>query len=173
MSEVVIVTATPPAVVKPVGQTAGEIVNDALQKILVKARGIPVQPEDMDDGLRYMNRLMTSLDSAGVALGFTLVSNPDDIVTIPIGAMEGLVARLAIRLAPNFGRPISAELAKEATDGLQAMRDIAVQVIPTCLPSTLPVGSGNEFHTHERFFPEKQPAIATEQNGNILLESDT
>ncbi len=162
------------AVLPKSGTSASELITDALTKILVAARERPIRPEQMNEGIRYLNRMMAAFDARGISLGYTIVENEADEITVPIGALEGICANLSIRLAPIYNMRVSVELAKEAKDGMNAMLDIAVKVEPTCLPPTMPIGSGNEHHNdHRKFFAGKQSEILKEFNGSILTESDT
>ena len=78
-------------------ETAESIVNDALQEILVQASEAPIQTVDFNTAVRYMNRFMFALDAKGISLGYTKVSKASDLITIPDGALEGLVFNLAVR----------------------------------------------------------------------------
>lgn len=163
------------AVVAKKGTTAAELITDSLTKILVAARERPIQDGQMSEAIRYLNRMMAGFDARGIALGYTIIENEADEITVPIGALEGICANLSIRLAPIYNMRISQGLALEARDGMKAMLDIAVTSEPTCAPSILPVGSGNERygHHHNTFFHGKEAEILKEINGSILLESDT
>ena len=57
-----------------------------------------------------MNRYMLALDAKGVSLGYTKVTKASDPVTIPDGAIEGLVFNLAKRLAQSYDMPITPSL---------------------------------------------------------------
>ena len=61
-----------------------------------------VQSVDFQNGVRYLNRMMGAWDAQGLALGYTKVSNPADPITVPDGALEGMVFNLAVRLAKQY-----------------------------------------------------------------------
>ena len=156
---------------------AGDIIKSALQEILVQASEAELEPDETQDALTYMNRFMDQIAAQGTALGYTQVTSPSDPITIPEGAINGLVFELAIRLAPQFGKAVSIDLRQNAKDGRDAMRRIAVFVRSSVFPDTLPRGSGNEddFNgsTGRHFYPGNAGQILTEQNGPILLEDET
>ena len=121
---------------------------------------------------------MFALDARGVALGYTEVTGIGDTITVPPGAIQGMVANIAIMLAPQFGRPIPAELAMKAKAGMQAMVNLAVETPCLSLPDTLPIGSGNEdpesAWNDYRFYPDVNADNAlTEAGNNIGLEPST
>ena len=122
-------------------ETAATIITDALQEILVQASEQPVEASEMQSGIRYLNRMMSEWDALGYPLGFTVITNPSDLVTIPDGAINAVVLNLAIKLAQQYDEPISQSLAMAARDGMQAVQNLSVEAEPTLYPSTLPVGS--------------------------------
>ena len=155
-------------------ETAQSIINDALQEILVQASEQPIQPVDFQTARRYLNRMMLTKPFSG--LGYTTVTLPEDPVTIPDAAIEGVIFNLAKRLLATYDMPLTAELAQSAKDGLREIRLITVKIQPTNMPCTLPIGSGNEqestFET-DHFYPCPDDELLTEQDGAILLESNT
>lgn len=155
-------------------ETAQSVISDALQEILVLASEQPVQPTDFQTARRYLNRMMTSLDAQGISLGYTVITNPDDLVTVPDGALEGVIFNLAKRLLATYDLPLTAELDRNAREGMEAMRNIAVTVESSRMPCTMPIGSGNEddyTYNDYHFYPCEDDEILTEQGGSILLES--
>lgn len=155
-------------------EKAAAVIKDILQEILVQASEQQVQAVDSETCIRYMNRFMATLDANGIALGYTKIVNINDDVTIPDGALEGLIFGVALRLVTSYDIPPGQFLFINAKDGLSAMRSIAVKIIPSRFPSTLPIGSGNEDNFDDiHFFPELEDAIAGEFGGNIQLEENT
>lgn len=159
-------------------ETAETVLKSALQEILVQASEAPLEPDEYQDAITYMNRFMTSLAARGVNLGYTIVENLNDPITIPDGALEGLVFKMAERLAPQFDKQAITQgltFRTNMTEGLNAMYSIAVQVEFAQYPGTLPIGAGNEQEVQgdRHFYPERQDQILTEQTGPILLEEST
>lgn len=156
-------------------ETAESVINDALEEILVNASEQPVEAVEFQTGLRYLNRMMAEWDVRGLPLGYTKVTTPSDPITVPDGAINGIIFNLALRLAHKFDMPIAGDLAGKAQSGLTAIRRIAQTVRPTNPPSTLPIGSGNEhdWHDNYHFYPTTQDEVTTEQDGSILLEANT
>jgi hypothetical protein len=90
---------------------------------------------------------MSALEADNVFLGYTPVSNAADEITIPEGAIRGLVANMAQEVAPDYGIAVSAELAKQAMDGLRVMRLLGRARVQTAYPAGLPMGHGREDST--------------------------
>ncbi len=155
-------------------ETASSVITDALGEAFINAMEQPTEAADMQKGIRYLNRMMAKLDAKGISLGYTVVNDPTDLITIPDGAIDGLIMNLAVALAPSYGEQVSPELFQNAKSGMKAMLDIAVVALPRKLPCTLPVGSGNyDTRYNDKFFPCPDSTVLTEDNGNILLESGT
>lgn len=156
-------------------ETANTVITDALQELLIQASEAPIEAAEAQTAIRYLNRMMTRLDALGISLGYTVVTNLADPITVPDGAIDGVVKNLAISLAKQYGAAVTPDLAKEAKDGLDAMRLLAVTVNPSSYGDTLPIGSGNEgdqiYSSH--FYEPDATTIANETGGTIATESGT
>lgn len=155
-------------------ETAQTVINDALQEILVQASEQPIQPVDFQTARRYLNRMMATVPFNG--LGFTDISLPADLVTIPDAALEGVIFNLAKRLLTGYDMPLTAELLQSAKDGLNEIRRLTVKILPTAHPCTLPIGTGNEqenSYNNDHFYACPDDEALAEQGGSIILESDT
>ncbi len=155
-------------------ETAQSIIDDSLQAILVQASEQPIEPVDFQTARRYLNRMMATTPYNN--LGYTIVTQPNDPITVADGAIEGIVFNLAVKMLATYDMPLTAELNQNAKDGLQEIRRIAVTVQPTAFPCTLPIGSGNEQENtfnNQHFYGCPADEVLAEQNGSILLESDT
>lgn len=154
--------------------TGTEVVHGALQDILVQADEQEYQPSEYQAGMREINDMMSEWDALGYSLGFTLLVNITDTLTVPASVIGAIKKNLAVRLAPQFNKQITQGLASLAASGMQAVQNISVVVQPTQLPDTLNIGSGNEDEPYiDHFYPGVTDSALAEDNGNILLESDT
>lgn len=156
--------------------TVAQVAKASLQRILVQASEAPLEPEEYQDFIFSMNNYMSELDASGVQLGYTTVSDLGDEVTIPTGALRGLIANMAVEVAPDYNGVISAGLAKAARDGFNTMRLIGQSMGKSRYPCTLPIGSGNEnndFGLSGHFFPDQESSILAETTGAIALETNT
>jgi len=123
--------------------TAAQLLKQSLQEILVQASEAPLESDEYRDAIFVMNSWMAGLEADGVDLGYTPVDSLSDVITVPAGAIMGMVSNVAILIAPQFGRPISFELQKKAKKGMATMYRLGQAVTVTEFPSTLPRGSGN------------------------------
>ena len=128
-------------------QTAGTVIEKALKRILVQAADAPIEADETADALAHLNDYMASLETRGIVLGYTPVDNVADFVTIPDGAINGIVANLAVEMAGDYDGQVSPSLLKQADDGMRAVRRLGRAPMTTLKPQTLPIGSGNHYHT--------------------------
>jgi len=158
-------------------ETAADIIKDALGEIIVLGAEAPIEAADAQGGIRYLNRMMAAFDADGIALGYTEVSDLADDITIPAGASDGAVSQLAVRLWDQYadGQPVPSTLLARAISGKNTMRNIAFTMGATEFPSTLPIGSGNEWEgsSDNKFYPDLQDEILAETTGSIGVEEST
>jgi len=157
--------------------TAEQVISQALSLILVRQSESPLRPDEYQSGIETLNDLMTMWDSSGLPLGYTLVDNLSDEITVPAFALLAIKQNLAIQLAPEFGGNIDQMLLSNAAMAKRALYSAVVRAEASCYPSTLPVGSGSSGSSggrSRRFYPGcPQELLVTEQDGAILLESQT
>ena len=154
--------------------TVAQVAKASLQKILVQASEADLEPDEYEDFIFSLNAYMLALDAEGVSLGYTVVSNLGDDVTVPPGALRGVIYNMAIEAAPEYDGTVTPAVAKIAEAGEKVMRLLGQSLPTSSFPSTLPVGSGNErWGRVSHFFPESEAEILAETTGAIALESGT
>lgn len=157
--------------------TVAQVANAALKRILVQASEAPLEADEYQDFIFALNNYMLALDAEGITLGFTEVEDLGDEVTVPTGALRGIIANMAIEVAPDYNGIVSPALATAAAQGLQVMRLIGQTISPSSYPSTLPIGSGNEdsgMFGSSRFYDGAAEAeILAETTGAISMEDST
>jgi len=135
--------------------TAGEVIKAALQRIMVQASEADLEADEYADAMMSLNAMMSSWLSDGIDLGYTDVDNVSDTVTVPAGAIRGIIANLALEVAPDYGGKVTAALAAQANDGLKVCRKLGINILPTQYPGNLPRGSGvNDFLMDESHYDE-------------------
>ena len=156
--------------------TVAQVAKASLQRILVQATESPLEPAEYQDYIFALNNYMTQLDAQGVQLGYTEVADLGDSVTVPAGALRGIIATMAIEVSPDYGGVISQGLIVAAREGLHTMRTIGQTMGISHNPSTLPVGSGNQGQTYGTsgyFYADQEAEILAETTGAIGLETST
>ena len=82
-------------------------------------------------------------------MGYPLPSNPDDSdlsaqTNVPDSANEAIYTNLAIKIAPSYGKAISADTKMTAKMSLNTLMSLAAYPMEKQLPDTLPAGAGNK-----------------------------
>jgi len=157
--------------------TVDQVANSSFNWILERDAVIPVTDAEIDDFVFSMNNYMLGLDAENVTLGYTVVTGRNDEVTVPAGALRGVVANMAVEIAPSYDAIVTPRLDKIAMDSLKQMRILGQTIGDTHYPSTLPIGSGNEYDSgnllFSHFYGEDEDVILAESTGSIGLESET
>ncbi len=156
--------------------TVAQIAKASLQRILVQASESELEADEYQDYIFALNNYMLSLAASGINLGYTAVDNLADLVTVPTGALRGIIANMAIEVAPDYGGIVSEGLAIAARDGMKVMRLLGQTITPTKYSSLLPVGSGNQNVGYGRsgyFYPDLESTILAETTGAVALEVST
>lgn len=157
-------------------EIASTVIKDILQECTVQASEQAVQAVDSNAVIRYMNRYMASITTKGINLGYTVVKNPTDPITVPDAALEGIVFNVAKRIINSYDIPLKPELDMSARDGYKAMLKLSNKIAKTKQLCTLPIGSGNESDSQyltDHFYPCEDDLVATELGGSIQLENGT
>jgi len=154
--------------------TVAQIAKASLQRILVQGSNADLQAEEYQDYIFALNNYMLALDADGISLGYTVVSDLGDTVTVPTGALRGIIANMAIEVAPDYSGVITPGLQVAAAEGMETMRKLGQISIQTEYPSTLPIGSGNMPNIrYSNFYPDLEAEILAETTGAIGLETGT
>lgn len=156
--------------------TVAQVADASLKRILVQGAEAPLQADEYQDYIFALNNYMLALDAEGVTLGYTEVSDLGDTLTVPTGALRGIIANMAIEVAPDYSGQITPGLVKAARDGMQVMRIIGQTISATSFPSTLPKGSGNMddvSYNVGQFYEGNEAEILAETTGAISLEDNT
>lgn len=155
--------------------TVQQVATAALRKILVQASEAELEPDEYQDFIFAMNNFMAALDADGISLGYTAVENLGDLVTVPSGALRGLIDNMAVESAPDYDGVVTPALAVAAAEGIKTMRLIGSTVPTSYYPDTLPRGSGNDGGNwmYDRFYHSSEADILAETNGAIALEDNT
>lgn len=125
-------------------ETANSLVSDILREIYVQADEQPIESIDFEVAARYVNRFMNELNATGVKIPWVDIESPSDEIYAPAGAISGIIANVAVRLCGQYDVQVSQPLVLMAETGMNAMRNIGVNIGKQNFPSTLPMGSGND-----------------------------
>jgi hypothetical protein len=79
-------------------------------------------------------------EANGLALGWTPVANPTDLLTTPDEATDAIVYGLAVRIAPEYGVQPSQVVSGMAAGNLSQLRRDRMVEMPLCQSIDAPMG---------------------------------
>jgi len=136
-----------------------EVVEDAFEEITVKTAEVPLTSDELQAGIRRVNRMLVAWADIGTIAGYNPVLNGSDTIDIQPEAEEAVIANLALKLAPSFSKPLTQALVAFASDSLNRLQASNSIVGEVAFPDTLPIGSGNQcpdINTDRRFFNQNK-----------------
>lgn len=138
--------------------TKGDLVNAAYEEIGLAGYVFDMQPEEIQTGVRRLERFMLMLDGRGIRLGYNAAASAsaataNDDAGIPDWTEDYIIPLFALRLAPTLGKQINPDTRLAARRGLNALL-VGTYTIPTMqMPRHMPIGSGNRRNTkNQQFF---------------------
>lgn len=134
--------------------TASQLLDAAMKEITVGAAEASISASDAADFIYALNNYMEGQLAAGLDLNWTTITNISDTIVITQtvdtvttdkapGCIEPLTKIMAVRIAPQFGAPVPAELTRQAMDAQGLIDRIGAASITMAYPDTLPRGGGN------------------------------
>lgn len=94
-----------------------DIVGRALRLLRVINPTQPVKPTDFTTARDALNAMLTRWEASGVALGWSNVTAPDDVMPTPAEAEEAIVYNLALRLRPEYSATLEPDVVAMAREG--------------------------------------------------------
>lgn len=148
--------------------TKRQYVDEAFEEIGLAGYIFDVTPEELNSALRKLDAMMTAWNAKGIRLGWPAPANPlnsdlDEETEVPDSATEAIRCGLATRIAPGFGKAVSADTRFFGKQAYDQLLSIAAAPIQRQLPSTMPSGAGNKpWRTYDSPFirPPCDPLLA-------------
>lgn len=153
--------------------TKRQFVEEAFAELGMASYTFDLSPQQLDACLRRLDTMMATWNARGIRLGYPLPSSPQDSdldtdTQVPDSANEAIIANLAIRLAPQYGKTVSLDTrttAKQAYDTLLAR---AAFPIEQQFPRTLPMGAGQKpWRYDDPFMPAPTDPVLSGQEGPL------
>ena len=152
--------------------TKRDFVIAAFEEIGIASYQFDLQPEMLDLAKKRLDTLMAEWNAKGIRLGYPVASSPssgsiDDDTGVPDMANSAIYQNLALRIAPVFGKQVSADLKASAFSGYNALVTKNVEVPQMQLSRTVPAGQGNKLRrTYSPFLLPPDDKV-TDTDGNI------
>ena len=137
--------------------TKGSIVNGAFAILRISGLTSNPSPEDVSSAIQESDDLALEMKGSGLDVNWQQpqdygLSDPSDISGLTPEMAGPFKSILALRLLDFFGKIPTPSLAKRASDGMRSLEQFIISVPDAELPSTLSLGSGNEWDYRSRYF---------------------
>jgi hypothetical protein len=147
-----------------VSYTKQQFVEGALGEIGMAAYIFDLTAEQLEDGMHRLDVMMATWSGRGIRLGYPLPASPGDSqlsqdTGVPDSAYEAIIANLAVRLAPGYGKQVAPETKAVAKGAYDVLLAKATMPHERKLPSTMPAGAGNQ-NWNAPFVPEAEETIS-------------
>lgn len=131
------------------GWTKQQFIDSAFEEIGMATYVFDLSADQIQGALRRLDGMMAAWNAKGIRLGYPLPSNPDNSdlsaqTNVPDSANEAIYTNLAIKIAPSYGKVVSADTKMTAKQSLNTLMSIAAYPMQQQLPDTLPAGAGNK-----------------------------
>ena len=149
-----------------------ELVKGALAEIGLSDYAFDLSAEQIDQALARLDAMMAEWNGRGVRLGYPVAVNPSglegsDDSGIPDVAYEAVITNLAVRIAPNYGKAVSAETRATATRGMNTLFTRSARPKPARLGAML-AGAGAK--STAPFLPEQSSEVVMRPEDAVDFE---
>ena len=152
--------------------TKRDFIIAAFEEIGIASYQFDLQPEMLDLAKKRLDAMLAEWNAKGVRLGYPVSSSPsngnlDDDTSVPDMANSAIYQNLALRIAPVFGKPVSADLKTSAFNGYNALITKNVEVPQMQFNRSVPAGQGNKLRrTYSPFLLPPDDNV-TDTDGSI------
>lgn len=154
------------------GWTKRQYVTDALGELGIASYVFDLDADQIEAAVRRLDSMMAEWNGRGIRLGYPLPGSPgstdiDADSGTPDSAHDAIITNLAVRLAPSYGKQVSAQTLATARHGINTLLARAAFPPEMQLPGTLPAGAGNKGDT---FTPQPSDPLKVGPDGEMVLE---
>lgn len=131
------------------GWTKRQFVEQALEEIGVAPFTYQLSDEQLASALRRLDTMMAEWNAKGIRVGYPLPSSPgdsslDEQTGVPDSSFEAIIANLALRIAPSYGKTPMPQTSVAAKSAFNTLLSLAAAPLEKALPGTMPLGAGNK-----------------------------
>lgn len=159
------------------GYTKRQYIEEAFTELGLADYVFNLTAQELATALRRLDAMMAEWNARGIRLGYPLPLSPqqsdlDEQTGVPDRANEAIIANLAIRIAPSYGKQPLPGTLSTAREAYGAVVAIAAQPNEMQFPNTMPAGAGNKPWTYQGnpFLPRPAEPVLAGQDGPIDYE---
>ncbi len=141
----------------------------ALTEIGVAQRDVDVSADEYATACRRLDMMVARWNAAGLHLGYPIPLagevNLNADTALPAHALEAVVACLAVKLAPSYGKTVSRETKQTASEGFQTLMSFSTIPPDSVMRGGMPLGGRQPTPFWPQFTREPDP--------NLIVGDDT
>tara|TARA_R110002167_G_C12705404_1_gene654352 strand:+ start:6221 stop:6700 length:480 start_codon:yes stop_codon:yes gene_type:complete len=149
----------------------GKLLERAFAKLTIRTSESALTDSEKSDAIDELNNMMRELEADGINIGWTPVSATTDSITTPDWSWRMIYLRLAILIAPEYGKEASATVREDHKSAYETVLSQILDHITTNAPPDLPTGAGNrEWGSQRNFVGNSSDEDILTGNGGSLLD---
>ncbi len=119
--------------------TVNDVLTQSLREIRVIRATQTIAPDQLSDGITYLNQMMADWEADGIELGWYPVTQGSDTLRIEAKNEIGVMFNLALLLAGQYGAPLQPTTTAKANRTFRRLERSTIEVVEVDL-SDLPRG---------------------------------
>lgn len=154
--------------------TAKQVIQSAARAIGVKRQGVDLSDDELQDATDMLREMLLEWQADGIKIPFTIPFLPTDELGEIDWTTSYIKLATAMRLAINYAVEPTPNLYAQYKDARRAVFGRLTELGPMQKPSTLPVGSGNQWFgsSDRRFYPNVDKVAIATGSDNTLIDSE-
>lgn len=150
-----------------------QFVEAAFGEMGMSAYTFDLTPEMLQDATRRLDAMMANWNARGIRLAYPLPLSPentdiDSETGVPDAANEAIIANLAARLSPTYGKTIMPQTMATAKAGYDTLMARAAMPHEMQFPRTLPAGAGQKpWRYDDPFMPAPTDPVLAGPDGPL------
>jgi hypothetical protein len=147
------------------GYSKRQFVEASLEEIGLASYVFDLSPQQIESAVRRLDAQMASWNALGIRVGYPLPGSPqdtglDDETNVPDSAYEAIITNLGIKLAPSYGKTVSADTKATAKRTYDTLLSRAAMPMEMQLPASMPRGAGAKAYDDPFVDNPEEPILA-------------
>jgi hypothetical protein len=147
------------------GYSKRQFVEASLEEIGLASYVFDLSPQQVESAVRRLDAQMASWNALGIRVGYPLPGSPqdtglDDETNVPDAAYEAIITNLGIKLAPSYGKTVSADTKATAKRTYDTLLSRAAMPMEMQLPASMPRGAGAKAYDDPFVDNPEEPILA-------------
>ena len=156
------------------GYSKRQFVEAAFEEIGLASYVFDLTPQQIESACRRLDAMIASWNALGIRLAYPLPGSPqntniDDQTFVPDSAYEAIITNLGVKIAPSYGKTVSADTKTTAKQTYDTLLSRAAMPMEMQFPDTLPQGAGNKpwWFYNNQFMPQPVDPVLAGQDGPL------